>query len=616
MEPLFVHAQNKTQRMKIFKKNSGWLLVLLAVLSASSIWAQSKTTSQGMDEMWGDKKVTSDALKSGKAKLFDEGNFGMFIHWGLFSNLGGKWNGKTYYGISEWIKHHIMANIPVDEYVEIAKEFNPENFNARKIAQLAKDAGMKYIIITSKHHEGFAMFDSKADLFNIVKATPFARDPMKELSAACHDLGLGFGFYYSHNQDWVAPGATGGPKTDANGNTATFENYFYTKVVPQVKEICTNYGKIDFIWFDTPGNMKKELVVELADVVEKLQPNAMLCSRIGHGMGDYASLGDMEVPAANIKGLWETCDTNNDSWAYAWYDKNFKSPKEILHRLVSTVGRGGTYLFNVGPDANGDIPEIGAAFLKETGNWIKKYPQVVYGAGSSPWGHALPWGDVTTKGNALFLSVFEWPRDGKLYLPGFNQKIVSATILGDGKKTPLSFVKKNGWTIFDVPYKAPDPLVSVIELKLDAKAENITVNKNLGVYPNTEATLLADFAKVTGADLASIRWVEKVGEWKHVKQISKWSKDGKAVWDVEVYQPGYYYMDAQYKGKGRLVWKAETDEGNIVQNQQGATEKYQYYPLGIVEFKKPGRHTVSVSLVEGDSATSSLQSITIRPINQ
>lgn len=256
---------------------------------------------------------------------------------------------------------------------------------------------------------------------------------MNELSEACRELGLGFGFYYSHNQDWTAPGGGRGPETDENGNKVSFKEYFYNKCKPQVKEICTNYGQIDFVWFDTPGDMPKEYVVELANMVRELQPKAMMCSRVGYGMGDYASIGDMEVPTRNVAGLWETCDTNNDSWSYAWYDNNFKSPKVILARLIETVGRGGSYLFNVGPNAQGTVPSIGAEFLEEAGIWLKKYPQVVYGAGRSPWGYALPWGDVTTKDNKLFLAVFNWPKDGKLYLPGLSAKIKKINLL-DGKR--------------------------------------------------------------------------------------------------------------------------------------------------------------------------------------
>jgi alpha-L-fucosidase len=590
-----------------------YTLMFLFLLTAGCKQKE-QTGDTRMDKMWGESTFETEAMKSGKAKLFDESNYAMFIHWGLYSHLGGKWNDRTYYGIGEWIMHPRMAGIPLDEYRKIAEEFNPDEFDGMAIAQLAKDAGMKYIVITSKHHEGFAMFDSEAHPFNIVDATPFARDPMKELSAACRELGLGFGFYYSHNQDWTAPGATGGPEVNPDGSEASFEAYFYQKCIPQVKEICTNYGDIDFIWFDTPGGMKKELVVELAELVRELQPNAMLCSRIGHGMGDYASKGDMEVPPRNIEGLWETVDTHNDSWSYAWYDNNFKSPKEILNRLISTVARGGTYMLNVGPDKKGNIQEISQMYLREAGKWIKKYPQVIYYAGSSPWGHALPWGDVTTNGKSLFLSVFDWPGDGKLYVPGFGSKIIAAELLDGSRATGISYEQVNGWTVLNLPAQPADFPVSVIELKLESEAEKASVNSTMALLPNIETEFLVEFAEISGAEKESIKWMEKFGEWKHVNQVSKWEEGGNAEWIVEVFEPGYYYLDLRYKGNERLVWRTKTDEGIMVQNQQPATEKYQVYPMGILQFKEAGTHKVTVSLVEGDPETSSLESMLIRPI--
>lgn len=599
---------------KVFKTPLILITGLIFQICCFQSTAQTNPKETGMDEMWGSRKVVNRSNQTDKTKFFDQSNYGMFVHWGLFSSLGGKWKDKTYYGIGEWMMNDNMANIPVEEYKLLAKNFNPKGFDAKKLVQIAKDAGMKYIIITSKHHEGFAMFKSKADPFNIVDATPFARDPMKELSKACRDAGLGFGFYYSHNQDWTAPGGNRGPSTDENGKPVTFDDYFYKKCLPQVKEICSNYGAIDFVWFDTPGEMKKELVVELAKTVRTLQPKAMICSRIGHGLGDYASEGDMEVPRENIDGLWETCDTNNDSWSYAWYDNNFKSPREILRRLVATVGRGGSYLFNVGPNGDGVVPEIGVEFLLEAGKWIKKYPQVIYDAGRSPWGHTLPWGDVTTQGNSLYLSVFDWPGNGKLYLPGLDSKILSAKLLGETSPAELKFTNENGWTIIDISYKQADPLVSVIELKLDVPVNNLKVATHIGIDPTVQTTLLADFASLKGITRKSVRWMEKFGEWKHAIQMNDWKPESAATWTVDVIEPGHYYLSLNYKGKGKLVWKTTTDEGIIVQNQQPATEKYNTYPMGILTFKKAGKHTLTVALVEGEPTSSSLESIVIKPI--
>lgn len=593
--------------------NKKYIIVTVLTILIGVVNGYSQNPKKGMDQMWGETNVSGDALISGKAKLFDEGNYGMFIHWGLFSNLGGVWEDKTYYGIGEWLMSKRVANIAPEKYMETAKTFNPKEFDAMQIAQLAKDAGMKYIIITSKHHEGFAMFDSKVSDFNIVDATPFGRDPMHELSAACKELGLGFGFYYSHNQDWTAPGGTRGPKVDAEGNQVDFKDYFYSKCKPQVREICTNYGQIDFVWFDTPGDMPKKYVVELADMVRELQPNAMMCSRVGYGMGDYASIGDMEVPTRNVEGLWETCDTNNDSWSYAWYDNNFKSPKKILGRVIETVARGGSYLFNVGPNSNGSIPNIGIEFLQESGRWIQKYPQVIYAAGSSPWGYALPWGDVTTNEKSLFLSVSKWPTDGKLYLPGLKSKVKKISLLDSEKSSSLNYSKKDDWLIINVPHQAPEKLISVIEVEL--KDDDPVVETNLGIYPNSATRLLTEFGEVEGAEQKNIRWMEKFGEWKHANQVSNWKKNATVCWEVNVQQPGYYYLDLEYKGDGRLVWKTTTDENIKVQNQQAATNKYAYRRMGIIEFKTQGNHTIKTTLVEGDVKTSSLKSIMISPIN-
>jgi alpha-L-fucosidase len=580
-----------------------FFLVSVAGLALAGVFAE-----ESMDKMWGDAQVKAGSATADRAALFRDGNYGMFIHWGLYSHLGGQWQGQTFYGIGEWIKRQMK--ISDAEYMAVAKEFNPAGFNARDIARLAKAAGMKWIIITSKHHEGFAMFKSSHP-FNIVDATPFARDPMKELAAACREEGLGFGFYYSHNQDWTEPGGSNGPKTTPDGAPATFEQYFRKKALPQIKEICTQYGPLNFVWFDTPGNMPKELVMEVEAYVRKAQPGALLCSRIGQGLGDYESKGDMEVPARNSEGLWETCDTTNDSWSYAWYDQNWKDARTILHRLIATVGRGGTYLLNVGPDGNGRVPEQAATYLRKAGEWLRRYPQVVYAAGPSPWGQAMPWGDVTTAGsNVLNLVVFDWPSDGRLYLPGLQTEIADAGILVDGEKQPIKWQARGSWTELRLPAAMPERPASVVRVTFKG---SVTVDPTPGIHPNVPVTLLAEFAEVSGAEKKGIRWMEKFGEWKAAHQISAWGAEGKAVWAVEVCEAGAYRIDLDYKGEGRLAWRIETDEGVSVQNQQNATAVYQAYPFGLLTFKTPGKHTLTVSLVEGDRAKASLHALYARP---
>lgn len=584
-------------------------LVIAGILGA--LIMQGVAAENGMDEMWGQSVVKLRAEDAQRGQLFSDGNYAMFIHWGLYSQLANKVDGKTYYGISEWIMHSRRAGIPVEEYKQLTKTFNPEKFDAKAIARLAKDAGMKYIIITSKHHDGFAMYHSKCNAFNIVDATPFKRDPMKELSLACKQVGIGFGFYYSHNQDWTFPGGSGGPTVDENGQPATFDDYFVKKCLPQVEEITSEYGPIELVWFDTPGNMPKKYVAQLVEVVRKNQPNALVSGRAGHGLGDYQTLGDMEVPHANVEGMWESVDTTNDSWAYAWYDEYWKTPKEIMKRLIACVGRGGTYMLNIGPRGDGTVPERAVRSLQAAGQWIQKYPQVVYATDASPWKHALPWGDVTVRGNKMFLSVFQWPAHGKLYLPGLKTDIQSAQLLGRKEPVTLECIREGQWTRLQLPLRAPDKMVSVIELELMGPAE---VDAVWGIDPTIETEILAEFAVVQGATQKSKRWMEKFGEWKRVMEVTKWQSDGKATLDVDVLVPGDYQMDLTYAGEGRLVWGLDVVGGEHIQNQQNASHNYQRFPMGLLNFPAPGRYQVSVSCLEGNIKTASLKAIHFVPI--
>lgn len=562
---------------------------------------------KNMDELWGESVVKLRAENAKRGQLFDEGNYAMFIHWGLYSQLANEVNGRTYYGIGEWIMSPRMAGISVEDYKELAKTFNPVNFDAKAIARLASDAGMKYVIITSKHHDGFAMYDSKSSDFDITDSTPWGKDPMKELAEACREEGLGFGFYYSHNQDWTYPGGHRGPEVDENGVAKTFEDYFYEKCLPQVKEITTEYGPIELVWFDTPGQMPKEYVQQLVAEVRKNQPNAMVSGRAGHNLGDYQTLGDMEVPLVKVPGLWESVDTTNDSWAYAWYDENWKPAKEILHRTIATVARGGTYMLNIGPRGDGSVPERAADALRKSGAWIKKYPNIIYGAKPSPWEHAMPWGDVTLRGNTLQLSVFEWPDSGYLYLPGLKNAVSGIRLLSEGTAFPLeSTVIEGGWLRIQVPLVAPEKYASVIEVDVVGEPE---ADSTWGLDPNVKTTLLANFSKAEGAVLHKKRWMEKFGEWKHIKEVTDWEVDGRAIWTVDVAVPGTYHVDLSYAGESRLVWQVEIEGGEVIRNQQASSSRFEEYPIGWMDFPKAGRYTINVSCLDGDIANAGLSAI-------
>ena len=586
-------------------------LTALGLTAALNLAAQDKE-SPGMDEMWGAQKMVTREDKGEMAALFDDGNYSMFIHLGLYSNIANEWKGKTYYGISEWIMSPRRAGISVEEYMAEAKKFNPVNFDAKAIAKLAKDAGMKYIVVTSKHHDGFAMYDSKSNDFNIVKATPFARDPMKELAQACKEQGLGFGFYYSHNQDWTFPGGNGGPKVNEKGEEVGFDYYFREKCLPQVEEITTKYGDIAMVWFDTPGNMEKKYVEELVAVVRKNQPNAMISGRAGHNLGDYLSLGDMNIPVRNVPGLWETVDVTNDSWGYAWYDENWKSPKRILKSTISTVARGGTYMLNVGPKSDGTIPDEAQSSLTEAGKWIASYPQMIYAADPSPWGRELPWGDATVKDGKLNLAVYDWPADGQIVLPGLSNKIKSAGLWVDGKLQPVKTEKHGTWTAVSLPASRPEDLIAVVEIVVEGE---LSIEQTPSVDPYYSTKLSVAFAKGEGATIKESRWMEKFGEWKHVDQGQDFTEGGKVTWEVEVLEPGYYQVDLNYAGDSRLVWRVTNSEGDFVQNEQNASHVYLYYEMGLLKFEKAGKHKVSVEVKEGNIKTASLKEIRFTPLS-
>ncbi len=589
----------------------GVVVCLLAVilplgLVCESLAVEKVAGQPDMDHLWGARVVKLRAEDAKRGQLFDQGNYAMFIHWGLYSQLGNKVDGETYYGIGEWIMNQRMAGIPIAEYKKLANNFNPVDFDARAIAKLARDAGMKYIVITAKHHDGFAMYESQACDFNIVDATPWGKDPMKDLAAACREQGLGFGFYYSHNQDWTFPGGGGGPQVDASGKPATFDDYFEKKCLPQVREITTQYGPIEIVWFDTPGKMPKHYVEKLVEVVHKNQPGALVSGRAGHELGDYQTLGDMEVPIVNVDGLWESVDTTNDSWAYAWYDENWKSPKQILERLVACVARGGTYMLNIGPRGDGSVSARCATALRHAGDWIARYPQVIYDVQGSPWKHSMPWGDVTQKDNVLFLTVFEWPASGELYLPNIEQDVREARLLLGSDSTELLCQRRGKHVVVQVPAKAPESLVSVIKLTFSEKP---TVDPVLTLDPEAMTELAVEFADVNGVKKSEKRWMEKFGEWKRIVHGHEFGADADLSWEVDVLVPGEYQVSLNYAGEGRLVWHVGIDGGESIQNQQDSSHNYQTFPIGWLNFPKNGRYRVSVQCLEGDVEKASLHAI-------
>ena len=356
------------------------------------------------------------------------------------------------------------AKIPKVEYEKLARRFNPRKFDAEEWVQLAKDTGMKYIVAMPKHHDGFSMYDSKVSNYNIVAATPFKRDPMKELANACQKKGIRLCFYYSQAQDWHHPDAAGNNWDYPDESRKDFARYFKEKVKPQVKELLTQYGKIGLMWFDTPHKISKKQSEELTALVHKLQPNCLVNSRVGrYGAGDYREAGDNEIPEKQIKEPWETSVTMNDTYAYKKSDTNWKSSSLLIHKLVETVSKGGTFLLNIGPKGNGEIPLASVNRLKEIGKWMKVNKESIYGCGKAPFGGGMA-GLTTAKKNKVYLHIFRWAGE-EICLAGVKNRIKSGYLLLNGKKVSITHKAKRLF-IRNLPKKAPDPIDTVVVLKL------------------------------------------------------------------------------------------------------------------------------------------------------
>lgn len=309
-------------------------------------------------------------------KWFREAQYGMMVHWGLYSLLAGEWNGKRTPWEGEWIMRNNYISIA--DYEKLAKAFNPIFFDAEEWVILAKECGMKYIVITAKHHDGFALYHSKVDSFNVVDATPFGRDIIKEIALSCEKHGLKLGLYYSQDYDWheehgggylenwTHDGGFGFNGVDFPGvEGKDYSICFEKKIVPQVKEILTNYGDLCLIWFDVPRTINPEQSRFLYDLVKKYQPNCLVNSRIGNGLGDYTSLGDNEIPDDEKNGLWECPATMNNTWGYKAFDQNWKSAEKIFEIKKHLKARNINYLLNVGPDGLGRIPAPSIDILRQ-----------------------------------------------------------------------------------------------------------------------------------------------------------------------------------------------------------------------------------------------------------
>jgi alpha-L-fucosidase len=549
----------------------------------------------------GETKEQRDA----RMQWWREARFGMFIHWGVYSVPAGTYDGKRIQGIGEWIMNR--GKIPVARYAEYTKQFNPTKFNADEWVSIAKNAGMNYIVITSKHHDGFAMFHTQVDGYNIYDATPFKRDPLKELSEACQKQGIKLGFYYSQAQDWHHPGgaASGGHWDQAqNGD---MDKYISDVAVPQVKEILSNYGSVAVLWFDTPVGMTPERVEQFVPLL-KLQPQIIVNNRLGPGFSGDTETPEQRIPATGYPGRdWETCMTINGTWGYKSYDTNFKSIETLLHNLCDIASKGGNYLLNVGPTSEGIIPQPEVDRLEAVGKWLKTNGEAIYATSASPF-RRLDFGRCTRKGSKLYLLVFDWPKDGKLPVP-MSGKIAKAYLLAAPDKTLAASSSEKGAQIM-VPADAPDPIVSVVVAEMEGEIQPISL-ADAPQTPDASGTFRLDAADARIVGETAQLEGENIGYWTNASDYVEWK--------LNVPRPGTYAVSIDYACE---PGSAGSEYAVIIADQKvtgkiSATRSWRNFRTekpGTIRIDQPGVVTLQVKpLSKPGLAVMNLRTVILKP---
>ena len=452
------------------------LLTAAAVLCAQAGDRDQRAIQQAEQTWW----KAAQATRTQRLGWWREARFGAFIHWGVYAGPGGQWNGKPFSGYAE----HLMRiqKIPLAEYkAKVVAPFNPTRFNAEEWVKLVKGAGMGYLVITAKHHDGFAMWPSKVSKYNIRDATKFTRDPMKELADACRRNGIRFGFYYSHAFDWEDPDAPGndwdydnpGGDRKLHGDLEWYNlhpellekarRYVDRKAIPQVKELIAMYHP-DILWFDTPQKLPLSEQLRVVAAVREADPGIVIngrAARMGdRQFGDYQNTGDRAAEFRPTAGDWEAIPTTNESYGWHQFDRSHKPPAYFVRLLAKAAARGGNLLLNIGPMGTGEIDPKDRSILQGIGQWMSVNAESIRGTQRTPLA-TQAWGESTHRLNTLYLHVFDWPKDGKLIVGGVEGDVGRARLLAGGVPLRAERINLNDVAV-TVPAQAPDAADSVV----------------------------------------------------------------------------------------------------------------------------------------------------------